>query len=455
MVNDVRAIAFYLPQYHPIPENDEWWGKGFTEWTKVVEGRPLFHGHYQPQLPGPFGFYDLRLPEVREAQARLARQYGIHGFCYYHYWFGGKRLLERPFTEVLVSGRPDFPFCLCWANENWTRRWDGQNQEILIAQNYSADGDRTMIRELIPAFKDPRYIRVGGRPLLLVYRALDLPAPRASAAIWREEAAAAGLPGLYLCRVESFDEATSAADPAQIGFDAACEFPPHGVRPTDPTVPIAGLDPDFCGLIYDYAQVAQDFASRPTASYRRFHGVMPSWDNTARVGRRAGIAAHAGPEAYRSWLETVVNRTRRDREGDEKLVFINAWNEWGEGCHLEPDRRYGMAWLEATRAALNGASPKMTFDASDGAHLPIYRQIERLGKELGLDGVGPEFVLREISSLARRWSATLAGRDDVITALNEKLAQASAIVAAQQRSLAERDGVIAALRGKLTTSDAA
>jgi lipopolysaccharide biosynthesis protein len=455
MVDDVRAIAFYLPQYHPIPENDEWWGKGFTEWTKVVEGKPLYHGHYQPQLPGSLGFYDLRLPEVREAQARLARQYGLHGFCYYHYWFAGKRLLERPFNEVLLSGRPDFPFCLCWANENWTRRWDGQNQQVLIAQNYSADGDRAMIRELIPAFKDPRYIRVNGRPLLLVYRALDLPSARASAALWREEAAAAGLPGLYLCRVESFDEAKVAADPAQIGFDAASEFPPHGIRPAEPAAPVAGLDPAFSGLIYDYAQTARDFAARPTPPYRRFHGVMPSWDNTARVGRRAGIAAHADPEAYRSWLETVVNRTRRDKDGDERLVFINAWNEWGEGCHLEPDRRYGMAWLEATRAALNGSSPKMSFEAADEHHLPLYRQIERVAQELGLDGAGPDLVLREISALARGWSAALAGRDDVITALNEKLAQASAIVAAQQRGLADRDGVIAALREKLAAADAA
>ncbi|MGH9586930.1 MAG: glycoside hydrolase family 99-like domain-containing protein, partial [Acidobacteriaceae bacterium] len=227
MADDVRAIAFYLPQYHPIPENDAWWGKGFTEWTRVVEATRLFHSHCQPQLPEQLGFYDLRVPEVREAQAELARQHGIHGFCYYHYWFNGKRLLERPFTEVLASKRPEFPFCLCWANENWTRRWDGQSQDVLMAQHYSPEGDRAMIRELLPAFRDPRYIRVRGRPLFLVYRAGGLPDPRATAAIWREEAAAAGLPGLYLCRAESLDEAVSPQDPTQIGFDAACEFPPH------------------------------------------------------------------------------------------------------------------------------------------------------------------------------------------------------------------------------------
>lgn len=432
MADDVRAIAFYLPQYHPIPENDAWWGKGFTEWTKVVEAKPLFHGHHQPQLPGPLGFYDLRLPEVREAQVQLAAQYGIHGFCYYHYWFDGKRLLERPFTEVLASGRPGFPFCLCWANENWTRRWDGQNKEVLIAQNYSAEGDRAMIREVIPAFKDPRYIRVRGMPLFLVYRAGELPDPRATAKIWRDEAIAAGLPGLYLCRVESMVEAVLQQDPAQIGFDAACEFPPHGIRVTRTNIPVAGLDPGFTGSIYDYAEAAQEFATRPAPTYRRFRGVMTSWDNTARTGRRAHLALNASPEAYRAWLETAVNRTRQDASGDEKLVFINAWNEWGEGCHLEPDRRHGLAWLEATKAALNGSATKMSFDNAAETHLPIYRQIDRLAQELGLEGVGPEIVLRELSALVRRCNADLARRDDVITSLNEKLARAAALLNEQR-----------------------
>jgi len=452
MADDVRAIAFYLPQYHPIPENDAWWGTGFTEWTNVVEARPLFHGHYQPRLPGMLGFYDLRLPEVREAQAELARKYGLHGFCYYHYWFNGRRLLERPFAEVLSSGRPDFPFCLCWANENWTRRWDGQDSEVLIAQDYSPEADRAMIRELLPAFRDPRYIRVHGRPLLLVYRALELPDPRATAALWREEVAAAGLPGLYLCRVETFDEAKLAADPAQIGFDAACEFPPHGMGVADPAFPIAALDPDFDGVMRDYAQAAHDFATRPTTPYVRFHGVMPSWDNTARVGRRAGIAVNSSPESYRSWLETAVNRTRRDRDGEEKLLFINAWNEWGEGCHLEPDRRYGMAWLEATRAALKGVAPTVPLAIDTGDSLPIYREIERLAQQLGLDGVGAEATLREMGAIARRWGADLAKRDAAITALNEQLAQATAILTAQRRMLAERQSEAGAAQERRATA---
>ncbi|MDR3516789.1 MAG: glycoside hydrolase family 99-like domain-containing protein [Azospirillaceae bacterium] len=350
--DDVRLIAFYLPQFHPIPENDIWWGQGFTEWTKVAEAKPLFKGHHQPQLPGSLGFYDLRLPEAREAQARLARQHGIHGFCYYHYNFSGQRLLERPFNDVLASGQPDFPFCICWANENWTRRWDGQDHEILIKQNYSPENDRDMIRGLIPALQDPRYIRVKGAPLVLVYRTQLLPDPAATAAIWRAEAAAAGLPSLYLCRVESIGTSNSVGDPGEIGFDSACEFPPNAANVADSSFLATNLDPDFTGLIYDYETVAQDFATRAMPSYRRFHGVMPSWDNTARNGRRAHLAINASPEAYRRWLKTAIERTRREQDGDERLVFINAWNEWGEGCHLEPDRRYGFAWLEATRAAI-------------------------------------------------------------------------------------------------------
>jgi lipopolysaccharide biosynthesis protein len=441
MADDVRAIAFYLPQYHPIPENDVWWGKGFTEWTKVVEAKALFHGHYQPQLPSDLGFYDLRVPEVRRAQAELARQYGIHGFCYYHYWFNGKRLLERPFAEVLASKEPDFPFCLCWANENWTRRWDGRNKEILMGQSYSPEGDRAMIRELMPAFRDPRYIRINGLPLFLVYRATDLPDPRMTAMIWREEALAAGLPGLYLCRAETFEEATSPRDPAQIGFDAACEFPPHGIHVATPSTATAGLDPAFAGLAYDYTVVAHDFATRPTAPYRRFHGVMPSWDNTARVGRRAYLAVNSSPESYRSWLETVCNRTRHDRAGDERVVFINAWNEWGEGCHLEPDRRYGLTWLEATRAALGGTSPRFSYSAVEGDKLALHEQIERLARELGLDGVGADLVLKEAALRAQRTSADVSRRDDVISALNEKLAYLTAALAAQQRGNGEGNGV--------------
>ncbi|MDQ3627188.1 MAG: glycoside hydrolase family 99-like domain-containing protein, partial [Verrucomicrobiota bacterium] len=215
-----RAIAFYLPQFHPIPENDEWWGKGFTEWTNVAKTRPIYPGHYQPHLPNELGFYDLRLPEARDAQADLARDHGIHGFCYYHYWFNGRRVLERPFNEVLASGRPDFPFCLCWANENWTRAWDGREHDVLLAQHYSEADDREHIRWLCRAFADPRYIRIKGKPLFLVYRTTALPDPRRTTDIWREEARRLGIGELFLGRVES-NFPGERGDPRPLGFDAA------------------------------------------------------------------------------------------------------------------------------------------------------------------------------------------------------------------------------------------
>src|SRR5262245_46650535 len=223
-----RLLAFYLPQYHPIPENDRWWGAGFTEWTNVAKARPRFKGHYQPHLPADLGFYDLRLPEVRMAQAEMARSHGIDGFCYYYYWFSGKRLLERPLNEVLRSGEPDFPFCVCWANENWTRRWDGRDHEMLIAQTYSRTDDLRFIRSLLPALADPRYIKVHGKPLLLVYRVDHLPDPAATADLWREEAVKMGLPGLFLCTVAC--RATLDLPPSSIGFDAAVEFQPNWQR---------------------------------------------------------------------------------------------------------------------------------------------------------------------------------------------------------------------------------
>ena len=201
----IRPIAIYLPQYHPVKENDEWWGKGFTEWTNVVKAKPLYDGHYQPHIPADLGFYDLRLEETRKAQAALAKEYGIHGFCYYHYWFNGKRILERPFQEVFDSGKPDFPFMLCWANENWTRVWDGSENEVLLKQNYNEEDDRAHIRSLIPYFKDKRYIKVDGKPFFIIYKSSDLPDIERTINVWREEAKLEGLE-LYICRMERGNE---------------------------------------------------------------------------------------------------------------------------------------------------------------------------------------------------------------------------------------------------------
>lgn len=345
---DVRLIAFYLPQFHPIPENDAWWGKGFTEWTNVVQAAPTFAGHYQPHLPADLGFYDLRVPEARQAQADLAQRYGVHGFCYYHYWFAGRRLLERPLAEVLQTGQPRLPFCVCWANESWSRRWDGSGQDVLMPQRHDAETDAAFIRDLLPTLADDRYIRVNGRPLLLVYRIDLFPEPARTAERWRDASVKAGIGDLYLVQVESF---SIRGDPAANGFDAAVEFPGHQI----PKEAITTVDPEGAthkGMVFDYVAYARFMARRREAAYKRFRAVMPSWDNTPRRRERAGLFINSGPEVYGAWLRRVVGHTRRFREAGERLVFINAWNEWGEGCHLEPDQRYGHRFLEATRAAV-------------------------------------------------------------------------------------------------------
>jgi len=350
----VRAIAYYLPQFHPTPENDAWWGRGFTEWTNVTRARPLFEGHYQPHLPADLGFYDLRLPEIRRAQADLAREHGLHGFCYYYYSFGEKRLLERPLMEVLESGEPDFPFCICWANETWSRRWDGAEAEVLVAQDDSPDTYRRFIHEVLPILQDRRYIRVNGAPLVLVYRVGRIPDAAAVAACWREAAAAAGLPGLYLCAVQSHDPHL---DPRPLGFDAAVEFPPSpwDGRQVDPAT-LPRLDADFTGQVFDYRDLATRFIQREEPPYRLLRGVMTSWDNTARRGPAAYLFQGASPREYETWLRATVAWTEAHHPPDERIVFVNAWNEWAEGAHLEPDQRDGHAWLEATARALSRAT---------------------------------------------------------------------------------------------------
>jgi lipopolysaccharide biosynthesis protein len=352
MSNDVRLICFYLPQYHPIPENDRWWGKGFTDWKNVAMAQPYFPDHYQPHIPADLGFYDLRVPETREAQAAMAFDYGIYGFCYYYYWFNGHKLLERPFTEVLRSGKPDFPFCICWANENWTRRWDGREHEVLLGQRYSDQDDVNFIQSLLPAFRDQRYIRVNGRPLLIVYRTDQLPNPARTAEIWRDQMKAAGLENPYLCRAETFIIDFNYTDPPSIGFDAALEFPPHAILSDRLNASIITPGSDFEGIVFDYEQVLANALKRPDPSYKLFRGVMPGWDNTARRGNKAWIFFDSSPDLYEQWLAYCIGKTKQLHAGDERMVFINAWNEWAEGCHLEPDIKYGHRYLEATRNAV-------------------------------------------------------------------------------------------------------
>ena len=344
---DVRAIAFYLPQFHTIPENDAWWGPGFTEWTNVTRARPKFAGHYQPHLPADMGFYDLRVAQTRGKQAALASAYGIHGFCYYYYWFAGKRLLEMPVEALLASGEPDFPYCLCWANENWTRRWDGADKEVLIAQNPSRADDERLIRDLFQHFRDSRYIRVHGKPLLIVYRIGVLPDVAATAELWRTIARREGIGELYLCAAKTYDT----GDPTYYGFDAVVEFPPHGLRTVTMHEQLDLLDPEFRGTVVDYRQFVVDCMTTREPSYTLHRTVMPGWDNTARRQNQALVFAHASPEVYELWTRELAAQARRKPPG-ERLLFINAWNEWAEGAHLEPDQRFGHQYLAATQRAL-------------------------------------------------------------------------------------------------------
>jgi glycosyltransferase involved in cell wall biosynthesis len=343
----VRVIAFYLPQFHPIPENDAWWGSGFTEWTNVAKARPNFVGHRQPDLPGELGFYDLRVPETREAQAGLAREHGVDAFCYYWYWFGGKRLLERPLDEVVASGRPDFPFCVCWANENWTRRWDGREHEVLLAQTYSEQDAAALVETLVPLFRDRRYVRVDGRALFLVYRPMTIPALAQQVQLWRDYARRAGAGELYLAGVQrnAFD------NPAPFGFDAAVEFPPIGHTAENVAPRIRPLNPAFRGSVFHYRGLIADYLTRPRPRFRQFRGVTPGWDNTARRQDDGMAFIGSSPELFGYWAELTLRQTQLRHHGDERLLFVNAWNEWAEGNHLEPDERHGRRYLEALRDA--------------------------------------------------------------------------------------------------------
>lgn len=351
-----RLIAFFLPQFHPIPENDIWWGKGFTEWTNVAAARQLFPGHYQPHIPGDLGFYDLRLAETRATQAAMAARYGIHGFCYWHYWFQGKQLLETPFAAVLASGKPDFPFCLAWANEPWSRNWDGLPRHILQPQSYSDEDDREHIRALLPALTDMRAIKVAGKPVFIVYRPANLPDPARTLETWRKEARLAGLEDLYLIAVEN--GISFPTTPIDLGFDAGLLFQPNfrAARTTKRRNPLSRLRymwPSVLGrwlnipLIYDYPNWWPAMLDTAKVQYQQYHTVCPRWDNTPRRGRGGFLLARSSPEEYERWLRQAIARVQ-DKPPEHRLVFLNAWNEWAEGAHLEPDRRFGVAYLEAT-----------------------------------------------------------------------------------------------------------
>jgi hypothetical protein len=353
-----RLIAFYLPQFHPIPENDRWWGLGFTEWTNVTRARPLFRGHLQPRIPSYLGFYDLRVRETRLEQAELARTYGIEGFCYWHYWFSGKRLLGRPFEEVLASGEPDFPFCLAWVNEPWTRTWLGRG-EVLQEQTYSAEDDRDHSLWLLNAFGDERYVRVWGRPLFLIYRPLDLPESLRTTDTIRNECVRRGIPEPYLVGINAF---CSTTDCRKHGFDATLDFEPQLGN-----LPGYAVDgPNLSRLrrnlklgvvsarlkVYDYAEARRLMARRRAKfDFPYLPSVFVSWDSTPRRAERGIIVLNATGDRFGVELSDLVEQAV-SKPWQEALVFINAWNEWAEGNYLEPDLMDGLGRLEAVKRAV-------------------------------------------------------------------------------------------------------
>jgi lipopolysaccharide biosynthesis protein len=343
-----KLIAFYLPQFHPTPENDLWWGKGFTEWTNVTKATPLFEGHRQPHLPSDFGFYDLRVRETRQDQINVAKQFGIDGFCYHYYWFSGTRMLHQPLDDMLSDPESRMPFCLCWANESWTRRWDAADHEVLIAQKYLPGEDVAFIKSLIPFFEDSRYIRVDGKPFLIVYRPQDIPNARATAKRWRQYCRASGLGEIHLCAALTHGN----MEYLQYGFDSAVEFPPHNLDAPNENKRIRFYDV-FRGNVMQYATVAQSYLDRIYTGPRTFRTVFPSWDNTARTKDRALVVLNSVPDNYEYWLASTIDFSARTGR-DDTLVFINAWNEWAEGCHLEPDRCFGQGFLQATLNAKQG-----------------------------------------------------------------------------------------------------
>ncbi len=365
MKKKVRVIAYYLPQYHPIPENDEWWGKGFTEWTNVAMAKPLFRGHYQPRVPADLGFYDLRLSEVREAQAQLAKEAGIEGFMYWHYWFGnGRQLLERPFNEVLASGKPDFPFCLGWANHSWSRKtWTAKNKPgaptMLLKQEYPGDEDFTQhFYSLLPAFKDRRYIRVNNKPFFLIYNVLEIPDLRHFMDLWQNLAKQNGLEGIHFV-------GNIMGHAAELRKD---EIINCGV---DATV--------LSNLFYGEGRCAgklsmywQKFRTRVLKmgperyKYRKFikfvHNdyekmenvypvVYPQLDRTPRAGRDAVILTGSTPDFFGKYLKDTIDIVKEKCE-DNRIIIINAWNEWGEGNYIEPDMKFGKGYLDACRKVL-------------------------------------------------------------------------------------------------------
>ena len=381
-----RLIAFYLPQFHPTPENDEWWGKGFTEWTNVSKAKPLFPGHYQPHLPTDLGFYDLRVPESREAQAELGRDAGVEGFCYWHYWFAGRRVLERPFNEVVASGKPDYPFCLAWANDTWRGHWYGSTtKKILIEQTYPGPDDHERhFHALLPAFLDRRYIRVHGRPMFTIFRPRQLPDTGRFIDQWQELARRNGLPGMHFV-AHLFDDEIGFPWREQ-GYGGAVvtnelklmrrrlwQITGEKLRRAGATsgsaAKLAGYGDAVAttirlaahrvlqrvlgwpGGVHHYRDAMLFFKSEEALRSGCYPSVVPGWDNTPRAGPKGIVLHGTTPAMFAHHLGEVLDAVA-DRPAEDRLVFIKSWNEWAEGNYLEPDRKFGRSYLDAVKTAM-------------------------------------------------------------------------------------------------------
>jgi len=353
---DPKVLAYYLPQFHPTPENDAWWGRGVTEWNNVSRAVPQYVGHYQPRLPGELGYYDLRIEANLQRQIELAQMYGLYGFSFYYYWFDGARLLDKPLDMFLNSKDMDFPFCLCWANESWTRRFDGSRGEILIKQSETVESYTAFIDSVVPYMRDSRYIRVGGRPLLIIYRPSCVPSCANVLEEWRRHCLAEGVGNPYIVGIK---EHVWDADLLSLGFDAQSEFHPGTLfkHCEDISGQIDFVRDDFGGMVLDYRDIVVNQKYFRYNHPKLYRAVMPMWDNTARRNNKGMIFEGATPELYKQWLKDVFQESRTRRDLEAPFVFINAWNEWGEGAYLEPDRKYGYAYLNATRQAIEEMRP--------------------------------------------------------------------------------------------------
>jgi glycosyltransferase involved in cell wall biosynthesis len=420
----LKFIAFYLPQFHAFPENDEWWGKGFTEWTNVSKALPNFIGHHQPHLPIHYGFYDLNNPEVMIEQAKLAKNYGIQGFNFYYYWFDGKILMEKPFEILLENKEIDIDFCITWANENWSRRWDGAEHDILIAQNHSEQDSINFIENLYKYFNDERYIRIDNKPVLIIYRSDIIPDMKETVALWREKVKEAGFDGIYLICSQTF----GITSPEEYGFDAAMEFPPHTAISTVINHKVDIINKNFEGRIYDYKEVVDNACNVVEPDYKKFRTAMLSWDNTARKQNNSHIFNNFSISQYKKWISHLSSTVLDDDKyaDDEKIVFVNAWNEWAEGTHLEPDRKFGYNYLQSTYDVLKAKSQtnKIVFVCHDaffsGAQLLSLNIIKVLHEKFKLD---VHFLLKKGGKLEKEFEkyATVYNLENDYNSLDDQV----------------------------------